>query len=131
MRTQLRDKTGRLRSCSAEAEHIAQFLHKVFHSENIGPSSSTPITGAVFTQAFGRHSVPDLLVSALLPAMNLSDSELEPDWHKVQLHMIPKVPVVREPKSLINSLKRQCGRLALMTQRSLSSSICARMRACR
>ncbi|CAE7262561.1 unnamed protein product [Symbiodinium sp. CCMP2592] len=37
---------------------------------------------------------------ALLPAMNLQSAELEPEWHKVQLHMIPKVAIVREPKAL-------------------------------
>ena len=44
--------------------------------------------------------VPELVVPALLPAMNLQSSELFQEWHKVQLHLIPKIPVVREPKSL-------------------------------
>ena len=69
MRVQLRDKTGRLLSGSAEAEHIAQFLRQIYHSEHkTGPPSSTPITGAAFDQEELRSALARMAGSKALPA---------------------------------------------------------------
>ncbi|CAE7314488.1 unnamed protein product, partial [Symbiodinium sp. CCMP2592] len=96
---------------------------KVFHSEHkLAPPLSVPITGMHFTQeelcaALDRMAsgkalpatfaparlwklLPDLVVPSLLPCMNLESSALQENWHKVQLFLIPKVAVVREPKNL-------------------------------
>ena len=123
MRIQLRDKTGRLLSGAEESEHIARYLRQIFHSEHrLCPPDPAILTGVCFDQVELRSAlarmagnkalpssfaparlwklVPDLLIPALLPAMNLQSSALLSDWHKVQLHLIPKVQIVREPKSL-------------------------------
>ena len=44
--------------------------------------------------------IPEQAVNMLLPSMNLEASCLETDWHTVQLHLIPKVRHVKEPKHL-------------------------------
>ena len=44
--------------------------------------------------------IPEQVVSMLLPSMNLEASSLEAAWHKVQLHLIPKIQHVKEPKHL-------------------------------
>ena len=123
MRVQLRDALGRLLIGEEEAAFIAKYLRKIFSSEaKSGPPDSAPITGPEFTydelkgaleclagnkalpSAFAPAQlwklVPDVVVPSLLPVMNLQSDHLQSDWHKVQLCLIPKLPVVREPKSL-------------------------------
>eukprot|EP00439_Symbiodinium_sp_Y106_P002063 s9624_g1.t1 len=123
MRVQLRDALGRLLIGEEEAAFIAKYLRKIFSSEaKSGPPDSAPITGPEFTydelkgaleclagnkalpSAFAPAQlwklVPDVVVPSLLPVMNLQSDHLQSEWHKVQLCLIPKLPVVREPKSL-------------------------------
>ncbi|CAE7192336.1 unnamed protein product, partial [Symbiodinium sp. CCMP2456] len=114
---------GSLLAGKEESEHIAAFLRGVYHSRDItqlppasgingvhfssedlksalakiSPSKALP---AGFAPARLWKLATNQVVSALLPAVNLSASALHEDWHKVQLHLIPKVPIVREPKNL-------------------------------
>ncbi|CAE7221018.1 unnamed protein product [Symbiodinium sp. CCMP2456] len=123
MRVQLRNDQGSLLAGKEESEHIAAFLRGVYHSRDItqlppasgingvhfssedlklaiakiSPSKALP---AGFAPARLWKLAANQVVSALLPAVNLSASALHEDWHKVQLHLIPKVPIVREPKNL-------------------------------
>ncbi|CAE7299087.1 unnamed protein product, partial [Symbiodinium sp. CCMP2592] len=123
MRIQLRGPTGQLLVGVAESTCIAQYLRQVYHSQDITcPPPVNPITGIQFAledvqKALGKLSagkalpsafaparlwklVPDIVGPALLPCMNLQSSQLLEAWHKVQLHLIPKIAIVKEPKSL-------------------------------
>ena len=122
-RCKLRDDQGRLLAGLEETDHIACFLRTVYHSSDVLVAPPAPaITGMHFKpedllQALSSLEpskalplefmparlwklVPEQVVSMLLPCMNLEGSSLEEEWHKVQLHLIPKIPHVKEPKHL-------------------------------
>ena len=123
MRMQLRNSAGQLLAGKAEDEHIASFLRTVCHGTEVTESPQpAPVTGIPFTApdlvlhfrsleltrrcqhpwppALLWKLVPDQVVDALLPIMNLASSTLEQRWHPVQLHLIPKVSIATEPNSL-------------------------------
>ena len=123
MRVQLRDKDGRLLAGAEESEHIAAYLRTVYHStDTTAAPREPPFTGMKFEEAdliqalnkLGAGKAlpagfvparlwklaPTQVVRALLPAMNVTASALEASWHRVQLHLIPKVQLVKEPKNL-------------------------------
>ena len=123
LRVQLRDEHGKLLAGQEESEHIASYLRKIYHSTDIHEApASTVEQGMHFTQedlltALHRLEpskalpsafvparlwklIPEQVTTMLLPYMNLKASGLEVDWHKVQLHLIPKVQQVKDPKNL-------------------------------
>ena len=123
LRVQLRDEHGKLLAGKEESEHIASYLRKIYHSTDIHAApASTVAQGMHFTQedlltALHRLEpskalpsafvparlwklIPEQVATMLLPYMNLKASGLEVDWHKVQLHLIPKVQQVKDPKNL-------------------------------
>ena len=123
LRVQLRDEHGKLLAGQEESEHIASCLRTIYHSADILEApTSTVKQGIQFTQedllaALHRLEprkalpstfvparlwklIPEQVTTMLLPSMNRQASSLEVDWHKVQLHLIPKVQQVKDPKNL-------------------------------
>ena len=122
-RIQLGDEEGKLLAGREEAEHIARFLRTVYHSSDIQTAPPVPtIIGMHFTPddllcalsslapakalplefmpARLWKLIPEQVLDMLLPCMNLEGSGLQDEWHKVQLHLIPKISHVKDPKHL-------------------------------
>ena len=122
-RIQLRDEEGKLLAGREEAEHIASFLRTVYHSSGVQTAPPVPaITGMSFTPedllsalsslepakalpmefmpARLWKLIPEQVLDMLLPCMNLDGFGLQEEWHKVQLHLIPKISHVKDPKHL-------------------------------
>ena len=122
-RIQLRDEEGKLLAGREEAEHIACFLRTVYHSSGVQTAPPVPaIIGMHFTPddllcalsslapakalplefmpARLWKLIPEQVLDMLLPCMNLEGLGLQEEWHKVQLHLIPKISHVKDPKHL-------------------------------
>ncbi|CAE7236089.1 Pol [Symbiodinium sp. CCMP2592] len=124
MRIQLRDNEGRLLAGLEEAEQIADFLRQVYGSQHIRKApchpefqpvqfddpdllraliqlGNTKALPSSFAPARLWKLAPSQVVQALLPTINLaSSSNMDASWHEVQLYLIPKVQIVKEPKNL-------------------------------